>query len=326
MDFLDWAMETEDEWQEAQLEYVKEWVLYVGEILEDDPEATVHLEQVVDTGVPGCWGTADLVIIHTDGRIHVIDIKYGAGMWVSALENSQLRLYGVGSLETLVEDPLTIREVTTTVWQPRMDNISSETLTRKEMLEWRDALIPIAKLALGEDAPFGPSEDACRFCPISGECAVRMRYMLSKDFGNPDLMTGEELAEAFARTAELKQWITAVGDVSLRRAYEADGSVPGFKVVRSGGRRSIINPEAAVNKLLDEGYLADDVFTRKPATLAELEKLTGSADKLQEVLGGLLVKGEGRLSLVTESDKREAADALHSAKNDFADVTIEGEA
>lgn len=326
LDLLDWVMECPDEWQEDQFRYLREWLEFVDSYLVDDPEATVYVEQVVQTGIPGCWGTADLSIVFSDGSLAMIDIKYGAGIKVSAIDNSQLRLYGLGALNTLVEDPLTVSDVTMVVWQPRLSNISQETLTRQELYAWRDGLLPIAELALGEDAPFNPSEVACRFCPVAGECAPRAKYMLDQDFGNPDLMTGEEIAAAFARAGELKQWVTDVQDAALKRAYETDGSVPGFKVVRSGGRRSITNPEAAVDTLLELGYPEDKVFSRKPATLGTLEKLVGSADELQEVLGGLLVKGEGRLSLVPDSDAREKADAVHSAESDFAEIEIEGDA
>lgn len=325
-DLLDWMLGSEDEWKNDQFAYLDQWLAFVDDILQDDPDAELYLEQVVDTGVPGCWGTADLVVVHSDGRIRVVDIKYGAGLWVSAVENSQLRLYGVGALNTLIDDPLTVHEITITVWQPRMDNVSDETLTRKELLQWRDELIPVAELALGENAPFGPSQDACRFCPAAGFCSARTEYMLAQDFGDPDVMTGEEMADAFSRVDEIRQWITAVSDEALRRAYEDAGSVPGFKVVRSGGRRSITDPETAVDTLLELGYPEDKVYSRKPATLGALEKLVGSADELQEALGGLLVKGEGRLSLVHESDKRPEADALHSAKTDFAGIKNEGEA
>lgn len=326
LDLLDWMVECPDEWREDQFRHLGEWIEFVDSYLGEDPEATVYVEQVVQTGIPGCWGTADFSIVFTDGSLVVIDIKYGAGLKVSAVENSQLRLYGLGALNTLVSDPLTVPDVTMVVWQPRMSNISRETLTRQELYAWRDGLLPIAELALGEDGPFNPSEVACRFCPVAGECAPRAKYMLDQDFGDPDLMTGEEIADAFARAGELKQWVTDVQDAALKRAYETDGSVPGFKVVRSGGRRSIVDPEKAVSVLLEQGYPEDKVFSRKPATLGELEKLTGSADKLQEVLGGLLVKGEGRLSLVPNSDAREKADAVHSAESDFAEIEIEGDA
>jgi hypothetical protein len=207
-----------------------------------------------------------------------------------------------------------------------LDNFSEETLTRAELVQWRDEILPIARLALSEDAPFGPSESACRFCPIAGECVPRTRFMLAQDSGDPDILSGEELAEAFSRTSQLKRWIADIEDTTLKRAYEEYGSVPGFKVVLSGGRRQILDPEAAVDRLLDEGFDPDKVYSRKPATLAQLEKLAGSPEELQQVLGDLLVKSEGRLSVAKESDPRPPADALHSAQTDFAEIENQGEA
>lgn len=322
---LEWALETEDEWQDDQLKYVEEWLAFLEECLAEEEGARLHLEVQVDTGIPGCWGTADAIIVYSD-RIRVIDIKYGAGVKVSALNNSQARLYGVGALETLIEDPLTIHEVTTTIWQPRMNNVSEETLTRAELVKWRDDLIPTARLALGEDAPFGPSEDACRFCPIAGTCGPRTRMMLAQDFGDPDLLDGDEMAEAYSRVSELKRWIADIEDAALKMAYEEAGSVPGYKVVLSGGRRGIKDDAKAIDALVAAGYDRSKVERVSIQTLGVLDKLTGSADNLQQVLGDLLVKSEGRLSLAPESDSRPEADALHSAKTDFAGIANEGEA
>lgn len=321
---LDWALDTESDWRDDQLTYVKDWIELLRGYLDEEQGARLLLEQRVDTGIPGCWGTADAVIIYSD-RIRVIDIKYGAGVQVSAIDNSQLRLYGVGALG-LADDPLKIREITNTVWQPRRDNLSEETLTRAELVQWRDDLIPIARLALGEDAPFGPSEEACRWCPVAGDCSARMKHVLAKDFGDPEVLSGEEMAEAFGRTSELKRWIADIEDTALKRAYEKEGSVPGFKVVRSGGRRGIPDPEKAIECLLAADFPPEAVYTQKPATLAELDKLAGSAEKLQQILGDLLVKSEGRLSLTADSDPRQPADAVHSAKDDFAGITDKGEA
>lgn len=316
MRYLEWAVEVEDEWRDEQMSHSHEWLDFLSELMAEDPDAILLLERRVDTGIPGCWGTADAVIIYPD-RIHVVDIKYGSGVKVSAIENSQLRLYGLGALSLV--DSLTIREITTTVWQPRMKNVSSETLTRRELLQWGDEIEPIALLALGEDAPFGPSEDACRWCPIAGDCGPRTRWMLNQDYGDPDLLNAEEMAEAYSRVSTLKRWAADIEDAALKRAYEEDGSVPGYKVVRSGGRRKILDDKVAVARLLDAGFDPEEVSTRKPATLGQLDKLIGP-ERLQEVLGDLLVKSEGRLSLALESDPRPPADALQSARNDFADI------
>ncbi len=323
---LDWMAGTKDEWQEDQWRYVKQWLAFLEEAMQDDPDAIVLLEKRVDTGVPGCWGTADVVIISvTFGWVRVIDIKYGAGIFVNATENSQLMLYGIGGLG-LVEDPAIVNDVIVTVWQPRMDNVSDYTITRKDLVKWRDSIVPVALLALGEDAPFGPSESGCRFCPAAGICAPRARYMLEQDFGDPNKLDGDEMSEAYQRTSGLKKWIADIEDAALKRAYEDAGSVPGFKVVQSGGRRGITDDAAAIDALINANFSPDDIYVRKPVTLAKLEKLAGSAEELQQVLGDLLVKSKGRLSLAKESDPRPPADALHSAQNDFAEITNEGEA
>lgn len=329
-DFIDgmlaWAGETNPEWQEDQLRHAQSWLSFLKEAMAEDPDAIVLLEERVDTGVPGSWGTADVIIISLRyGWIRVIDIKYGAGVRVNAVKNSQLMLYGVGALGIL-EDPLQIHDVTVTVWQPRMNNVSDYALSRSELVQWRDSLIPIAKLALGEDAPFGPSESACRFCPAAGICAPRTRKMLEQDFGDPNVMTGDEMADAYSRTSELKKWIADIEDAALKRAYEESGSVPGYKVVRSGGRRQIKDDEDAITRLVAAGYDWDVVSTRKIATLGQLDKLVGGADELQQVLGDMLVKSEGRLSLAPDSDPRQPADAVHSALDDFAEIPNEGEA
>lgn len=319
-DYLDWVLETDLEWHEDQLRYLEEFILFLEECLEEEEGAQLHLEVRVDTGIPGCWGTADAIVVYSD-RIRVIDIKYGAGQRVSALENSQARLYGLGALKTVVRDPLTIQTITNTIWQPRMDNISEETLTRRELLKWAESVRPVAALALTEEAPFGPSEDACRWCPVAGECAPRTRHMLNQDYGDPDRLSGEEMAEAFSRTSGLKQWISDIENAALKRAYEDAGSVPGFKVVQSGGRRVIPDKEKAIEALVQAGYRQSDVSQRSLVTLAKLEKLTGGPEELQQVLGDLLGKSEGRLSLAPDSDPRPSADAVHSAQSDFADIT-----
>lgn len=319
-DYLDWALETDADWHEDQLQYLEDFILFLEECLEEEEGSQLFLEVRVDTGIPGCWGTADAIIVYSD-RLRVIDIKYGAGQRVSALENSQARLYGLGALKTVVHDPLTIQTITNTIWQPRMDNISEETLTRRELLKWAESVRPVAALALTEEAPFGPSEDACRWCPVAGTCAPRMRYMLDQDYGNPDFISGEEMAEAFSRTSGLKQWISDIEDAALKMAYEDAGSVPGFKVVQSGGRRVIPDKEKAIEALVQAGYRQSDVSQRSIVTLAKLEKLTGGPEELQQVLGDLLGKSEGRLSLAPESDSRPPADAVHSAQSDFADVS-----
>ena len=74
---------------------------YADYILEQikGPDALVMLEQRVDFSlwVPDGFGTADCIIIQDD-TMDVFDYKYGKGVPVSAVDNPQEKLYGLGAL------------------------------------------------------------------------------------------------------------------------------------------------------------------------------------------------------------------------------------
>ncbi|MBE5767767.1 MAG: DUF2800 domain-containing protein [Clostridiales bacterium] len=85
------------------VEAVGEYVSFVIAEIEDARRSCAHpiiiVEQRVDASeyVDNCFGTADMVII-TDQYAHVIDLKLGKGVEVSAVENPQLMIYGLGVL------------------------------------------------------------------------------------------------------------------------------------------------------------------------------------------------------------------------------------
>ena len=81
--------------------------------------------------VPGGFGTGDCVILYDD-TLHIVDLKYGKGVAVSAENNPQLRLYALGAVQ---EYSLlyTIRQVQMHIVQPRLDNISTDSLTADEL-------------------------------------------------------------------------------------------------------------------------------------------------------------------------------------------------
>lgn len=77
----------------------------------------------------GLGGTLDAGVIEEFGDIHVIDYKYGVGVGVEAEANSQMIIYGLG----LAGAPATwdFNRMHTHVYQPRRDNISKHTLSKK---------------------------------------------------------------------------------------------------------------------------------------------------------------------------------------------------
>jgi hypothetical protein len=289
---------------EEMLRHVQDYVERLDGFQKEHPHTQVMLEQKVPTGVPSCWGTADTIMVSPE-HVHVVDLKYGQGVPVSAESNSQLMLYGVGALDLYGDLLGTTEWVTVTVCQPRLGNTSSYSIAAQELRDWRDnTVVPIAKEALGPDAHFNPTEEACRWCPVAGECRPRLEKLTQEDFGqDPDLLTPAEIGEALARASEIRAWLTALEAAALDKAYSQSIPIPGWKVVMSRGNRKIVDPPAAIQNLIDNGYTPEQVAKLSIRGFGELDKLVGSK-KLKTLLGDLIQQGEGRECLVPEADLR----------------------
>ena len=310
--------------------HVDAYVAYIQQRKDENPNTVVFFEERVDTGVEACWGTSDVVLV-SQVHVEIIDLKYGAGVPVEAAGNSQLRLYGCGALDTFGDVLGTTETVTCSVFQPRLNNYDSETLEVAELRAWRDEVVkPAAAEALhGENPKFGPSEKACRWCPFAGTCRARIEQSVMEDFGDiladeeppaptdPPLITPEEMANVLKRVPQIKAWLGAVEVAALDMAYSQGKKIPGWKVVKSGGRRYVTDPTAAIQELIDAGYAAEQVADFKIKGFGVLEKLIPK-DEFKETMGRYVAKSEGRESLVPESDKRTEISPASSAKDDFA--------
>ena len=120
---------------------------HVGAAKQSCPDPAVMVEQRVDFSrwVRQGFGTADALII-ADGTLHIIDLKYGSGIEVSAEDNPQLKCYGLGALDQF-GDLYDIDEVRLTIYQPRRQNVSEWRLPASDLLVWADTLLkPAADL------------------------------------------------------------------------------------------------------------------------------------------------------------------------------------
>lgn len=282
------------------------------------PGTVVFLEERVYPGVPQCWGTGDAVLA-SPTRIKVVDFKYGSGIRVQVAGNPQLKLYGLGGLEGFGDVVGETEMVEIVIYQPRVNpEPLTEEWTPAELRQWRaDVVLPKAAEALSEEGVFVPGEVQCRWCPAAGICRARMEAATSEDFSSdPDMLDDAELADVLERLDEIEAWAKAVRQVAFRKVYEMKHHVPGWKVVRTNGKRSITDHQQAISRLVDEGYDTEEVSRRTTKTLGDLEKLVGK-DRLPEVLGEVLKKGEGTLVLAPDTDPRPAVDATAAAQADF---------
>ena len=281
------------------------------------------LEQRLATGLPKCWGTSDAVVV-SPGRIEVVDYKYGAGVPVSAVNNSQLKLYALGALDTygVFGD---VEVVTLTVVQPRCGDghVSSWDITADDLRAWREEIRPIAVQALNDPAaPFGPSDTACRWCPAAGVCRARMEASLeAAAFDVPaDTLSPNDIADVLPKLKAIRAWCTAVEDEALRMAYRDGTSVPGYKVVLKGGRRYVTDSAALIQTLIDNGYPVEAVATFDAKPFGVLEKMVGGRKTFDAMVGRYVGKSQPRPALVTEDSPGEPVDRTSEASRVFGDA------
>ena len=296
---------------------------YMEAVLEirDEAGAELLIEQHfgLDEWVPESFGTSDAVVIG-DGVINVIDLKYGKGVKVDAVGNPQLRLYGLGAAG-LFEGIYDFDRVRMTIIQPRLDHISTEEITLKELRRWAaEEIRPAAEEALSGSGRTACG-DWCRFCPAKAVCRTRAEYCLElarDDFRKPPLLTAEEIGEVLKRAETIKKWAEEVADYALQQALAGE-HYDGWKVVEGRSNRKYADETKVVQTLKNAGFDEAMLYERKLLGITAMEKLVGKK-KLTETLGELIIKPAGKPVLVPESDKREAINTAEQARADFEDL------
>ena len=311
-----------DFYTDELVEAVEEYVTYVIEQIEEAlrlcKESLMYVEQRVDVSdyVEGCFGTADMVII-TDKKVHIIDLKLGKGVEVSAEKNYQLMIYGLGVL-SMAEVLFDIETVELTIIQPRLCNFSSWEISVNDLKQWAETeFVPKAKQALAGEGDFHAGE-WCRFCKARFQCRERANEYLKvaqMEFREPPLLTDAEMAEVLAKTDGLKKWVEEVYSFAQNEAISNHKQWPGFKLVEGRANRKYTNETEVEEAAKAAGYT--DVFKKSLIGITEMERLMGKK-QFNEILGELVYKPAGKVTLVPESDKREPIN-LATASDDFAE-------
>lgn len=163
--------EYENEEMEANTDIYAEFIISTVErIKENCPHPLVMVEERLDYSylVPSGFGTGDCVII-ADDTLYVMDYKNGKGVFVSCDHNPQMMLYALGAYHAYGY-LYNIKQVSMTIIQPRLENISTYECSVEELLDWAETYVrPRAKLAFegkGEQVP----GDWCRFCRARTSC------------------------------------------------------------------------------------------------------------------------------------------------------------
>jgi len=301
-------------------EYTDDYVNFAMEQIEKARQATadpiILIEQRLDFSnwVPGGFGTGDLVIV-SDEMLFITDLKYGKGVSVSAEWNPQMMLYALGALH-LFDSLYDIEKICMTIHQPRIENISTFEITVRDLLNWAEQdLMPRAELAIKGEGDYLPGE-WCRFCKAKIKCRARAEGFLKlaqMEFALPALLSDTEISEVLMVADDLAKWSADIYAYAQDEAITHGKDWDGFKLVEGRSNRKYTSEEEVVEVAKAAGY--EDVYKKTLIGITEMERLMGKK-QFQEILGELVYKPQGKITLVPESDKRQAI-SVSTAEADF---------
>lgn len=280
-----------------------------------DPQVMIEQRLDFSRWVENGFGTGDCVIV-ADEVLQIIDYKHGLGILVSAGDdehggNSQMMCYALGALEVF-GDIYDINQIKMTIFQPRRDNISTYTISKKNLLKWADeVLAPTAQLAYVGKGKFNAG-DHCTFCKVKATCRKRAEYNLELakyDFEMPATLDDTEIAAILEKVDEMISWGNDIKDYALQQA-QSGVHFEGWKIVEGRSKRKYTDENAVADTVKDAGF---DPYEKKLLGITAMSTLLGKK-KFEELLGGLIYKPPGKPTLVPESDKRPA---MNTAKDDF---------
>ena len=300
-------------------DYISDYVSYVLEkvasIKKDCPDAIVLIEQKVAAVRydESLFGSTDVAII-ADKVLTIIDLKYGRGVLVNAKENTQEMCYGLCAMETF-GNLYDIEDINLCIFQPRLSNVSEWSLTVKELYKWADEILKpgIEKIRAGSEE-FHPSRH-CVFCKAKPLCkALRDQNLeLAKhEFRPAFLMDDSEIEEVLDKADDFVNWINSVKEFALEDAMKGK-KYDHYKLVEGRSNRKYIDETKVINVVKEAGY---SPYEEKLLSVTGMQSRLGKA-RFEELLGNLVVKPRGKLTLVSRDDKRQE---VNPASVDFMNL------
>lgn len=284
-------------------------------------DAIVLLEQRVDFSpwVPDGFGTCDCIIIQDD-TLTIIDYKYGQGVAVSATDNPQMKLYALGAMNDY-GIALDVKKIELHIFQPRLNNISTDSLTVEELMEWAEKTVkPIAEKAIQGKGKYAPGEH-CRFCQHAGKC--RALTKLCTEYLDTHglrvalpVLAPHEVADVLRMEPMVTLWLKKVKEQAMTTLMNGE-ELPGYKLVEGKlGNRKWRSENAVLTILTGAGYTKEEITETKVLSPSQMDKAIGKK-KAAELLEEYIERSPGAPTIAPIHDKRPAYDRLAEAQKDF---------
>lgn len=285
--------------------YVREYIDYVLSYQTEDSE--LYAEERVDFSniVPDGFGTNDAaIVIPSERTCHIFDLKYGYE-WVEAFENTQEQLYALGFLNDIgwLWD---IDTFVLHICQPRVNNFSSWTISRADLVLFAEYARERALLALTDSAPRVPGTKQCRWCVAKDDCPALEKYtfeIIGAEFDdlddikmpNSDGIPDERKIAIIDNKELITQFINAIEQNFYLRLMAGE-DIKGVKLQEGKSNRQFVEDAEETLRML----LGPKAY-KQPAP-----KMIGITDAEKElgwkVMKQITVKPKGKLTMVRDTD------------------------
>lgn len=318
---------------DVDIEMLSHVSVYVDEVLRlwDKGRNKVLIEHGfnLESVFPGLFGTCDAIVFDERAKtLHVLDLKFGAGIPVEVEDNEQLQYYGLGAL---LSTNFGCDSVVLTIVQPRCDHpdgpVRRWVMQAIDMLDFAAQLETDAAATQVEGAVVKPG-DHCRFCNAAGICPAlkeKARALARLEFGAAPVAgkpyDPAELAETLAWLSTLETWAESVRSFAYAEAM-AGRPLPGWKLVEKRAIRKWIDTDEAEKGLrlaFSDSVVRDCMDPPTLKSPAQVEKIVHA--KQWDKVTPFIAKISSGNTLVPESDPRQAIKLL-SAKEEFGAAAL----
>lgn len=286
-------------------DYIRSYCEYIigegYEMQKQDGACRTFLERRVDITdfAPDSFGSVDVTLV-SDKTIHIIDLKYGAGVKVFADHNEQMLMYALGTLKSIETDH--IEKIRMTIAQVRLDHYDTFEMTKQDLLAWAEKVLkPAAKMAI-QGIGKQVIGSWCGFCPVKAQCRAQRDAILAdfEEKPEPLILSDEEIVDLIGKIDTYKSWIESVNKYVYDRAMQGH-KWKGYKLV-AGRTSRVIKDEAKIRQTLLNEFLEDEVLNIKLKGITDLEKLLGKK-VFSARFGDAIESRPGAPKLVPESAK-----------------------
>jgi len=260
------------------------------------------------------FGTVDILGAN-ENYTFIIDWKFGRGVAVSAVDNSQLRFYAGAGRETpeFADMFSRDRKIVLVIIQPNVrdgDPFTYEVIDHDELDIFVNKMKFAVDTVLNGETSLDPGK-WCRWCKAAPICNVKQTMaeeILSRNIKDPTID-----ADEFGRLVRLANEVTDWAKGVHKFAYEELGrghQVTGYKLVDKLSRRKWRDSDAAEGIFKQLKIAAKDFTKSELISPAQAEKLLKSKKHSFDGLSKLIVSLSSGTTMTDASDKRDAVKPL----------------